>query len=78
MSTQPSKLQTSADIPAGVAVPKVMETRLGLLTFDDGAPSHETVKKVYENLDFTRALDAYMNGYQLASLKAMHNGLLAA
>ena len=68
----------SADIPEGVAVPKVMETRIGLLEFNDGAPSDETVKKVYDNLDFVRALDAYMNGYQLASLKAMHNGLLAA
>ena len=58
MTTESSKLQTTADIPAGVAVPKVMETRLGLLTFHDGAPSNETVKKVYDNLDFTRALDS--------------------
>ena len=78
MAKTPTKLQTSADVPDGVAVPTVMKTRLGLLTFEDGAPTHDTVKKVYENLDFTRALDAYMNGYQLASLKAMHNGLLAA
>jgi len=78
MAETKTKLQTSADIPAGVAVPKVMETRLGLLTFHDGAPSDETVKKVYENLDFIHAFEAYMNGYQLASLKAMHKGLLAA
>ena len=73
-----AKLQTSADVPAGVAIPDEVETRLGKLTFVDGAPSDDTVEKVYDNLDFVRALDAYMNGYQLASLKAMHNGLLAA
>ena len=50
----------------------------GKLTFVDGAPSDETVEKVYDNLDFIQALEAYMNGYQLASLKAMHKGLLAA
>ena len=58
-------------------MPDELDSRLGKLTFTDGAPSDETVEKIYDNLDFTRALDAYMNGYQLASLKAMHNGLLA-
>ncbi len=77
MSTDP-KEQTSADIPVGVAMPNEMDTRLGKLTFVDGAPTGDTVEKLYDNLDFTRALDAYMNGYQLASLKAMHTGLLAA
>jgi hypothetical protein len=78
MAEIPSKLQTTADVPPGIAVPDELDTRLGKLTFVDGAPSDETVEKVYDNLDFTRALDAYMDGYQLASLKAMHNGLLVA
>ena len=78
MATKSTKLATSADIPDGVAIPELVETRIGLLEFKDGAPSERTVEKVYDNLDFVRALDAYMNGYQLASLKAMHKGLLAA
>ena len=78
MATRSPKLKTTADIPPGIAVPDETDTRLGKLTFVDGAPSDDTVEKVYDNLDFTRALDAYMNGYQLASLKAMHNGLIAA
>ena len=72
------KPQTSAEIPSGVAIPDEIDTRLGKLTFVDGAPTGDTVEKLYDNLDFTRALDAYMNGYQLTSLKAMHKGLLAA
>jgi len=72
------KLQTAFDVPPEVFVPDELDTRLGKLTFTDGAPSEDTVEKIYDNLDFTRALDAYMNGYQLTSLKAMHKGLLAA
>ena len=66
----------NTDIPPGIAVPDELDTRLGKLTFVDGAPSDETVEKVYDNLDFTRALDAYMNAYQGASTVAMHKGLL--
>ncbi|MGB5567025.1 MAG: DUF1254 domain-containing protein, partial [Acidimicrobiia bacterium] len=62
-------------IPENVITPDILNTRLGSLTFKDGVPSDDTVSKVYDNLDFTRALDAYMSAYQLVSLKAMHNGL---
>ena len=64
--------KTASDIPPGIAIPDEMDTRLGKLTFVDGAPSDETVKKVFDNLDFTNALNAYTNGYQLVSLQAMH------
>ena len=70
--------KTASDIPPGIAIPDEMDTRLGKLTFVDGAPSDETVKKVFDNLDFTNALNAYTNGYQLVSLQAMHKGLLEA
>ena len=36
------------------------------------------MQKVFDNLDFTRALDAYLNAYQLVSLQAMYKGLVAA
>lgn len=70
--------ETAADVPPGIAIPDEMDTRLGKLTFTDGAPSDETVEIVYDNLDFTNALNAYTNAYQLVSLKAMHKGLLDA
>ena len=72
------EMKTAADIPPGIAIPDEMDTRLGKLTFVDGAPSADTVEKVFDNLDFTRALDAYLNGYQLVSLQAMYKGLVAA
>ena len=70
--------KTADDIPTSLLTPDSMQSRIGELTFVDGAPSSETVEKVYDNLDFTRALDAYMNGYQLVSLQAMHKGLVDA
>lgn len=70
--------QTADDIPAGIAVPDQVETRIGTLNYVDGAPSDDTVDLVYDTLDFTRALDAYMNAYQLASLQAFQNGLQAS
>lgn len=67
--------KTAKDIPPGIAIPDEMDTRLGKLTFVDGAPSDEAVKTIFDNLDFTNALNAYMNGYQLVSLQAMEKGL---
>ncbi len=52
-------------IPENVLTPDILNTRLGSLTFKDGVPSDDTVSKVYDNLDFTRVLDAYMSAYQL-------------
>ena len=72
------EMKTAADIPPGIAIPDEMDTRLGKLTFVDGAPSADTVEKVFDNLDFTNALNAYMNGYQLASLGAMRDAFEVA
>jgi hypothetical protein len=34
--------------------------RLGTLDFKDGMPSKETVAKIYDNLDFTHAFEAFV------------------
>ena len=39
LASQPPELKTAADIPPGIAIPDEMDTRLGKLTFVDGAPS---------------------------------------
>lgn len=76
--TKKPNLKTFNEIPPGIAVPDELDTRLGKLIFIDGAPSDDTVEKIYDNLDFMRALDAYMNAYQGASTVALHRGLLEA
>jgi hypothetical protein len=45
------------------------------LTEPDGAPSQETVAKVYDYLDLMRAVEAFVNAYQGASVAAIFKGL---
>ena len=48
-------------IPPGVAVPNKIETSLGTLNLSYGYPEAETVDKISDNLDHSRALQAYLN-----------------
>ena len=65
-------------IPAEITTPDRVETRIGTLAFTDGMPSRDTLDRVYENLDFTRAFDAFVNTYQAVSMHAMRRGFLDA
>jgi hypothetical protein len=63
-----------ADTPAPITTPDKLQTRLGTLEFKDGAPSKETVEKVYDNLDFMHATEAFVNAFQGASTSALWKG----
>ena len=63
-------------IPPILVTPDSVETRIGTLEFKDGAPSVATADKVYDTLDFTRGLDAFLNSYGGASAYAIRQGLL--
>jgi len=52
----------STPMPPGVAIPDQVETRLGTLRFDSGVPDQATTDKLYDNLDFQRAVQAYLLG----------------
>jgi len=52
----------STPMPPDVAVPPKVETRLGTLTFDGGVPDAATAEKVFDNLDFQHAVQAYLLG----------------
>ena len=47
-------------IAPGVAVPDKLETSIGTLNLNYGYPSAATVEKIYDNLDRSRALQAYL------------------
>ena len=68
-------LKYSTPMPSGVAVPDQVETRLGTLRFDSGVPDQATTDKLYDNLDFQRAVQAYLLGLppvnQLANRRAI-------
>jgi hypothetical protein len=69
--------QTSAEVPSSLVTPDKVETRLGTLEFQNGAPSAETVTKIYDNLDFTHAFDALVNTYQGVNMAAIRKGFLS-
>src|SRR5437870_773487 len=69
--------QTSTPISPAITTPDKVETRIGTLDFKDGMPSKDTVAKVYDNLDFTHAFEAYVNTMQGVSIHALHKGFLS-
>ena len=63
------------DIPSSLVIPDQIESRIGTLNFKDGFPDDKTVEKVYDNLDFSRALIAFMNTMPGASQVAQRKGI---
>src|SRR5262245_62429079 len=45
-----------------------VDTRIGKLTFESGYPSQETVQKLYDEMDFQRASQAYLWGLPAVGL----------
>jgi hypothetical protein len=68
--------QTSSAIPPQLTTPDKVETRIGTFEFKDGAPTVETAQKVYDTLDFTRALNVFNNSFRGASAYAIRKGFL--
>jgi hypothetical protein len=67
-------MSTTVDKLASITTPDTVETRLGTLEFDDGAPSEETAALLYDNLDFQHAVQAYLGAIPGASLVALRRG----
>lgn len=70
--------QTSPVIPAAISTPDQVNSRIGRLEFRDGMPSAATVARVYEQIDFTHAYNAFVNTMQGVNFEAIHRGFLAA
>jgi hypothetical protein len=61
-------------IPSNITTPDKVETRLGSLEFFDGLPSPETSQKVFDNLDFLRGVEVFLNGIPMTSLDGLRKG----
>ena len=57
-----------------VSTPDRVESRLGVLEFDDGAPSEETAALLYDHLDFIHGVEAFLRAIPGASLAALRRG----
>ena len=73
-----STARYAANVPSSVLTPDNVETRIGPLKFFDGLPDADTVKKVYDNLDFARGVETFMAGIPATSVQALKNGFIEA
>ncbi len=69
------KEKYNTDVPEKILTPDVVDTRIGTLNFFDGLPSEETTKKVYDNLDFMRGVETFLNGIPATSIEGIRLGM---
>lgn len=62
------------DIPGKIMTPDKVETRIGTLNFVDGVPTPETTQMVYDNLDFLRGVEVFLNFIPAASMESIRLG----
>src|ERR1700677_1058809 len=74
-ATIPPKMKMTTNIPAEITTPDSVETSLGTLRFFDGLPDKATVEKVFDNLDFMRGMDVFLNTTAATSTLANIEGL---
>jgi hypothetical protein len=71
--TQTYKMTTP--FAPGVAVSDEVESSIGTLHLNYGYPSADTVDKIYDNLDRSRALQAYLLGFPIVNQAGMRQSL---
>jgi hypothetical protein len=54
-----AQYKDSTPIPTNVPAPATIDTPFGTLHLTDGFPDKESTQKLYDNLDFQRAVQAY-------------------
>jgi hypothetical protein len=72
-SAQQYKYQTP--IPPGIATPDKLDTSIGTLNLHDGYPDAATVQKIYDNLDASRALQAFLLALPIVEQAGMRDAL---
>ena len=70
------QFRMTTDIPPGIAIPASVDTRLGTLKFFDCFPDKPTTEKIYDNLDFQRAVQAYLLALAPVNMAGLREGLL--
>ncbi|MHC4946031.1 MAG: DUF1254 domain-containing protein [Planctomycetota bacterium] len=63
-------------IPESIMTPDKVKTRIGTLKFFDGIPTKETAQLCYDNLDFLRGVETFLNGIPAASLEGLRLGFM--
>jgi len=74
----PAQAEPMTPVPPSITTPDTVETTLGTLKFQDGIPDAATAQKVYDQLDFQRGMDSFLNGLRGVSLYAARKGMREA
>ena len=61
----------SRSTPAGAAASANVESRLGTLNFERGYPTAETARKLFDEIDYQRAVQAYLWAYPAVSFESI-------
>jgi len=67
-------MKMTTKIPQEIITPDKVETRIGTLNFKNGMPDHATIQAVYNNIDFSRAVEVYLNTLPGVSMWSIRNG----
>lgn len=68
-------MKYTTPIPPEITIADLVETRFGTLQFEDGFPTEETAQKIYNQLDFQRAVEIVLLTTPGASLQGFRKGL---
>jgi hypothetical protein len=71
----PAHYKMTTPIAPGVAVPDRIDTSIGALNLSGGYPDAATVQKIYDNLDRSRALQAYLLALPIVNQASMRDSL---
>jgi hypothetical protein len=73
-----SRFKFSTPMGPGVAVPDKIESSIGTLNLRYGYPKADTVEKIYDNLDRSRALQAYLMAIPIVNQAGMRDSLASS
>jgi len=66
----------NTEIPTEILTEDRVETRIGTLEFYDGLPSDATAEKVFDNLDFMRGVEVFLNFIPATSVEGIRRGMV--
>lgn len=71
-----AQYKNSTPIPPSIIAPDKVETPFGTVHMDDGFPDRESADKLYNMLDFQRAVQGYLLGLPPVSVWGVRKGML--
>lgn len=75
-SDPPTQYKYTTEIPPGIASPNKVELPFGSLNLFDGVPDKASTEKLYDHLDFQRAVQAYLLALPVVNQIGNRDGIL--